>query len=254
MYRILSPKKAEEMNLSFPRLDELKEGAPRVRAPKGAFEPTPEAKPVEEGDFIRSFIRESPEQKAEAILEEARRQAEALKEKARQEGREEGFRQGREEGLKAEEGKLLPVAEAMTQSIRELSSLREKVLKESEGEAFELVLLIARKVLRRELELRPDSVLPVVRAALSRASGWGRVKARLNPEDLSFIGEKRTELLSELEGVEGLSLGEDGSISRGGCYLETNYGEIDARLERQVEEIERALRELRNSLEEGDAP
>lgn len=254
MYKILPPNKAEEMNVAPPRLEEFKEEPPRGKTLEGGFEPAAGVQSTEKGGFIPSFVKETPEKRAEAILEEAKKEALALKEKAREEGHEEGYSRGREEGLKAEEGRLLPVAEAMTKTLKELSGLREKVLKESEGEAFELALLIARKVLRRELELRPDSVLGVVRAALSRASGWGQVKVRLNPEDLSFIGEKRAELLAELEGVEGLSLVEDESISRGGCYLETNYGEVDARLERQVEEIERALRELRGSFEEGDVP
>jgi len=42
---------------------------------------------------------------------------------------------------------------------------------------------------------------------------------------------------SESEKKEGIKIIEDSSLSRGGCFLETSYGEIDATLIHQLEEV-----------------
>ncbi len=49
-----------------------------------------------------------------------------------------------------------------------------------------------------------------------------------------------------VEGFEGVIFEGDESITNGGCFIETNFGDIDARIEKQLHAVEEAFKsELR---------
>ena len=45
-----------------------------------------------------------------------------------------------------------------------------------------------------------------------------------------------------VDGIKHLVIERDDAISRGGAIVETDYGSIDARIERRLEEVEKALK------------
>jgi flagellar biosynthesis/type III secretory pathway protein FliH len=56
---------------------------------------------------------------------------------------------------------------------------------------------------------------------------------------------------SVLENLDSVHFEEDSGIDCGGCYIHTEYGEIDGRIEEQLRNIEEAFRaEMRNALSE----
>jgi flagellar assembly protein FliH len=108
---------------------------------------------------------------------------------------------------------------------------------------LELVLEVARKVVREELKLQPAHVLAIVRDALRRVQGVGRLRIRANPLDVDLLRQNRPLLLQVVEGIESIEIVEDRRVDQGGCVIETEQGVYDARIRTQLGEIERALRE-----------
>ena len=51
----------------------------------------------------------------------------------------------------------------------------------------------------------------------------------------------RDDLLSLLDGIKNLEIVDDRRVGDGGCVIETNAGTIDAKIETQLAEVERAL-------------
>jgi flagellar assembly protein FliH len=47
-----------------------------------------------------------------------------------------------------------------------------------------------------------------------------------------------------LEGVKSIQVAEDSSVGIGGCIIETDFGEIDARISSQLAELETKILEL----------
>jgi flagellar assembly protein FliH len=108
---------------------------------------------------------------------------------------------------------------------------------------LDLALEVARKVVREELMQQPAHVLAIVRDALRRVQGFGRLRIRVNPLDVDLLRQNRPSLLQVVDGVEGIEIVEDRRVDQGGCVIETEQGVYDARIRTQLGEIERVLRE-----------
>jgi flagellar assembly protein FliH len=179
------------------------------------------------------------EETREKILAQARVEAEDI----RRQASVEGVQAGHEKGMARAREELAPVFEELKNSIKNVMDYRGEVLRLAEQEIFELTILISKKVISSELQMRPEIVLEVVRNALDRAVGWGKATIQVNPEDYAFLEEHRLLLNEEGEEVSLARFDANPSITRGGCVLESNFGEIDARLEKQIEAVDNALRE-----------
>jgi flagellar assembly protein FliH len=87
---------------------------------------------------------------------------------------------------------------------------------------------LAKQVIRRELETRPELVEAAVREALKELSTRATHPViLLNPEDLPLV---RGELDEELK-LRQCRVLPDAQIARGGCRIESGVGEIDATME-----------------------
>lgn len=222
--------------------------------PKGSFTGfTAAPKPGPDG--VRAIVLDSEreaEEEAEKtaaekraeLMAQAQAEAAALKERARAEGQQQGYAQGLVKAREEVRGELIPVLKKFAAETQGLLNHRAEILRASEREILELALLIGKKVLHAELRLHPEAVAQVVRHALGRAIGWGRVSVLANPEDCALLEEVKDSLAGGLEGVTIAEFVPAPSIARGGCALQSNLGEVDVRLELQVGEVERALREV----------
>jgi flagellar assembly protein FliH len=136
---------------------------------------------------------------------------------------------------------------ALEKTLRELDGIHPKIRHHMEQEVVELALHVARKVIRHELTVSEDAIVCVVKEAMNTLDDPGKISIRLNPEDLKRIRGAGERLKSVIENLDNIHFEEDTSMECGGCYIQTEYGEIDARIEEQIHAIEEALRaEMRN--------
>jgi flagellar assembly protein FliH len=68
------------------------------------------------------------------------------------------------------------------------------------------------------------------------------VVLRVHPEDLALLEGTRQAWLAEVGTKADVKLVADSTVGRYGCVVETPVGRIDARLETQLDALERALR------------
>ena len=66
---------------------------------------------------------------------------------------------------------------------------------------------------------------------------------KVNPLDLEVMHQFRKDIEKYSGSVKGVSVDADETISRGGCIIETNYGEVDATIEGVFAEIEEKLKD-----------
>lgn len=156
---------------------------------------------------------------------------------------EKGFASGEKAGFELGRQKAEVLFQGLGGVLEDLSGFREKLLKRCEGEVTELVLAIARKVIQRELELKEETVIDTVRAALAAVVASGRVVVKVNSKDMEVLSGHREELVRYSDGVKEMVLESDDTVSRGGCVIETNYGEVDATIDGIYSEIEERLRD-----------
>ena len=104
-----------------------------------------------------------------------------------------------------------------------------------------LAIAIAEKIVNEEVATRKEIILGVLKGALKNIAETDGMKIRINPQDFSYMMEIKKDFLESFDGVRNVVFEEDASIKRGGAIVETMFGEVDARIESQLKEIQAAM-------------
>ncbi|MDY6863377.1 MAG: FliH/SctL family protein, partial [Thermodesulfobacteriota bacterium] len=128
--------------------------------------------------------------------------------------------------------------------ILELDSFKKEIFNTSEKALLELSVVLAKKIICTELRTNPQLILEIVKAAVLEVQNAYEIKIRLNPIDLDELKKiKISGLFSQLKASKSIILEEDSSLNRGGCFVESNIGEVDAGIEQQLKEIANHFKE-----------
>lgn len=188
---------------------------------------------------------DNPEKKREAkkVLQKSDKKNNLLE----QEAYEKGFSQGEKDGFRSGEKKVLKKVEIINKVLNELSRLKKQIPRQYEKQVLDLIFVVAKKIIRKEIALDNSTIGKIVLDAFMLASEKNKVILRLNPEDVDYIEKFQTQLFGEHRDLKSVSITSDPSITRGGCFLETSYGDIDATVETQLEKV---YRDLANAFDE----
>ena len=185
-------------------------------------------------------IIEKAKQQAAQIIAEAQKNQEQLYNDAKKDvfdhGHEEGFTLGKEEGNR--------LVDRMHKMLEAVMLRREEILQETESQIVELVILMARKVVKILSENQKNVVMANTLAALKKVKSRGKVTLRVNLEDVKLTTSHISEFIQHVENVNGITVMEDSSVERGGCIVETDFGAIDARISSQLQELENKILEV----------
>ncbi len=180
-------------------------------------------------------IVEEARRHADEIVRHAAVEADAIERHAREAGYRDGFASG-EVAARAE----LAQAMALVQRAAAASkATHDALLRSAERDTVELVIEAARQVIGAAVERDPGLALATVRRALDRAGALNVVRVRLHPDDEARV---RVALAEEHGLGAPFAMLADGSVSVGGCIIDTEAGRIDARLDVQLDQIAQSLR------------
>jgi flagellar assembly protein FliH len=192
--------------------------------------------------------RQEAEDEARRILEQARQeaaqieaQAEERLKSAEREAKRQGFEKGREEGYAEGRAEVQRLTDRLHVILEKAMDKRAEILAESENEVVELVLLIARKVIKTISENQKNVVISNVVQALRKLKTRGDVIIRVNLADLKLTSEHVKDFMAMAENAKTITVVEDTTVDRGGCVIETDFGQIDARISSQLHEIEERI-------------
>lgn len=186
------------------------------------------------GDVDADMLKlEEQEQARQSEIEQAR--DEELRAKAHADGFAEGFAQGQAVAVLQGEQQLQAYIDgqgrdAATQFARLLEATQAQLADAHQVMArgvLELACEVARQVLRHELSVNPNAVLPVVREGLTLLADDSKAAVvRLNPLDLEVLQDT---LQTEFSGLA-LTLTADSSIAPGGCRISSAGAVVDGDL------------------------
>jgi len=177
---------------------------------------------------------------AEQIIADAQEQRDKLQGEAEQKGYAEGNARGYQEGQEEVERLI----ERMHKIVESVMQRREEILQETESQIVELVILMARKVVKILSENQKNVVMANTLAALKKVRARGTVTLRVNVEDLQLASAHTQEFIQHVENIQGINILEDSSVEKGGCIVETDFGAIDARISSQLTELENKILEV----------
>lgn len=155
-----------------------------------------------------------------------------------------GFARGEKAGIESGNEKFESVVNSINQGLSELIKLRQNIYLETEQEIVKLAMTIARKIVCNEIRVNKNAVVNVVKEAVKKVDGSERVKVKLSSKDFEFIKSEKSAIIDKITDIENVGFEMDESISGGGCIIETDSGDIDARIEKQFQAVEEAFESI----------
>ena len=173
------------------------------------------------------------------ILRQAEDKAAHLEREAYDKGFSQGEKDGFELGLKKAEKTVVN----LEKFFEELSALKQDLVRSHEKEIVNIIFAIARKIVGDQ-GLRDESLIErTALKALHLAADRSEISLRVHRDDVQWIEKVKPGFFAEFKELKRLAVTPDPSLSRGGCLLESPGGDVDGRIETQLEEIYQAMDE-----------
>ena len=167
-------------------------------------------------------------------------------EAARQAGYEAGLEEARQAGefrvQQAVSEAIQQAAQAQAERFGSLFGTLQDALSRLDQEIgeqlLELAVEIAAQVIRGNIALRSDVLLPVIREAIAALPvHHGHISLRLNPADAIAVRESLGDHLAQLA----VQIVEDATLSPGGCQVRAGASEVDASIETRWRRVLEAI-------------
>lgn len=139
------------------------------------------------------------------------------------------------EKLKVKYNQLDELMKKLTEQYENQSSLFSQLV-------IDTSFAIAEKIIQREIE-KESNILNVIEACLKKVLTANNILIKLNPQDYEFVSSDLKELNKSID-VSKIKFEKDDLIQKGGCLVETEIGNADARIASQLNEIKRKLEML----------
>ena len=217
----------------------------REEAEKSAFEE------VKKKTDAAQLQKQQADAEVEMTLEQARSEAAQLVEDANrrvaqieEDAENRGYEAGRKEGFQEGQAEVERLVERLHIILNGAIEKRNDIIEEAESQLIDLVLLISQKVVKVISDNQKNVVVNNVVQALRKLKSRGNVAIHVNLADLELTTDNVNNFISMVENVQSISVLEDTTVDRGGCVIETDFGQIDARVSSQLKEIEESILEL----------
>lgn len=211
-------------------LSKVLTGRQRERATAASFPNLgPEHQAVNEVQRTESGAGDTVDSSA---LREQIRQLEARRATEKREAFEAGSQQG-DQKARAE---LQPVLERLHAAINDITALRPEIRRRAERDTIQLALLIAKRILHRELSVDENALNGIARIAFERLTRSESYTVRVHPRFAPAITAALPASQSSRVIIE-----PDASCAPGTLIIRSSEGVIDASIDTQLEEISRGL-------------
>lgn len=207
--------------IRFPRA----KGRVRIAGPSSAHSNVQKSTAHHDGAVVQAFGLVSEEKVREAfeqgIEEGSRRTTELLQDQY-------------SERITEETVRIRQVLSSIEQALSTQSVATEQAL-------FEFAVGVAEQIIRREVTLDRTILLTMMQDAVRKIVGVERVVVRVHPSDLNYIQENRHAVQSASEALREITFEGDASIDPGGCTVESDIGNVDARIATQLDQVKELI-------------
>lgn len=198
--------------------EELHPATSKKVIPKSEFSTLLEAK-----EIVEKIQNETEEYRKQVAKE-----GESLKELAEKKGYEEGLEKWNEE-------------------ISHLENEISKVKNEMEKAIMPLALAAVKKIIGRELELKPDTIADIVATALKSVTHHKKIKIYVRKSDVDILEKNRPRLKALFENLQSLTIATRDDVQEGSCIIETEMGIMNISLEAQLKALEAVFHDYLNA-------
>ena len=187
---------------------------------------------------VQTGVDQIEESNLENLIEE--KSLEKLKE-IQENAYTEAYKLGLDEGTKVAFDKA---AAEITQQLAELENtltqirhIKTEMEAQNESHLIRLVFKIASRISMQVLEENPESLIKVIRQAASDAQEEENIRVQVSEKQFEFIEAVKKHTGREYEFMKKMRFEPSPDVIPGGCVVQTNYGEIDSRVEERLQQM-----------------
>ena len=187
---------------------------------------------IEQDGVIRGEVY-SASAKARELLQKAQQEAEEILRKAKEQSeqlRQSGYETGYQEGL-------AQTTELMVKARME----HEQFLKNANRDVMDLAFKIAEKIIGRQLETDPTTIISIVKQAMQSVRASKQITIRVHPDDAKLLRQNDEDLQEALGRQRVIDIMEDKKVHQGGCIIESEIGTVEAQLHTQLDRLKKIL-------------
>jgi len=228
-------------------IENAKKDASRIieEAKQSAFEEIKKGKNesqkiTQEASDHSAETEKTASEKHDQLIKEATEKVKVIEKEAY----DSGYKDGLEKGFESGKGEVERLIEKIHQVLNTAIEKRNAIIEESETQLVDLVLLISKKVIKVISENQKNVVINNVIQALRKLKTRGEVVVRVNLDDVKLTTEHIKDFMKMVDNVRSITVLEDSTVDKGGAIIETDFGEIDARISSQLNEIKDKILDL----------
>jgi flagellar assembly protein FliH len=168
------------------------------------------------------------------------RAAEAERDRIRDDARREGLELAKADALAQVRTEAAPLAEILRQAAAAIERKRSELVTLADRDLVKLALLIAGKVVKKEVAAGTVAV-DNLRRAIELTASRHELSVLLHAQDLARIEQVLPELRREFSDLRQITLEASPAVEPGGVIVRTREGSVDATIAAQFDQIERGL-------------
>ena len=155
--------------------------------------------------------------------------------------RREAFEAGRQQGEQEARAQLHPVLERLNASVIQVLGMRPDLRRRAERDVVQLALLIAKRVLHRQLSVDEEALTAIARVAFERLTRSESYRVTVNPQFAAAVTAALSGSHRSSPGMSRVHIDPDPECAPGTLIIHSAEGTIDASIDTQLQEISRGL-------------
>lgn len=182
-------------------------------------------------------------EKIEKISEEEKIEVRALEklkeiqEIAYKEAYQLGLDEGRKTAFNEHAARIEDHLEQFGNLLLTIEKMKTQMLTFNETHLIKLMYQMASRLAQKHLDNNNPAIVDIIRNSVSLAQDEEEIVVRVSLQQFEFLEELKKENNRDYDFLKKFKLEPGKDVASGGCVIETNYGEVDARLEQRVNQL-----------------
>lgn len=179
----------------------------------------------------------------ERVENRALEKLKTIQEQAYAEGHKLGLEEGQKRAFEEHSRVILDNVGEMSEIIKSLKNMKKDMCSFNEAHMIQLLFHMASKLAHAHLNYENQPLVEVMKQAVELAQGEENIMVHLSEKQMAFIENLQSQKKVEFDFMDKVKLVANPDISVGGCIIETNYGEVDARVEQRIQKLWENIKE-----------
>lgn len=186
---------------------------------------------------LRNSIIKLVENYKETLEKEFKSRENETYENAKRKGYEDGYNQGRIEGLNLLEDNI----KGVNNVVENIGRFKNELYKDVREDVIKLALRISEEIVRQAVESNHKALISIISDAINSAADSAFFIIHLNATDYETIKKNQGLFRESVNKEARIEFLTDPSLTRGNVVIRADFGEIDARISTQLEQVKKTF-------------